>query len=227
MKPFDRFILKLPRLVIKQYAYAWLSLVLLWNSSMGWALLSLLILIIGILLLRKQSAAWVKFIQEEHAAGEGKFYVDEPAIPWGRAVVNISILFIGSGLIAYFFRGLLGLSPVKLFVLITGFTLIFQDTRYFGAPSIYIITATGIAVYFAPRLTDYRLFLTFKEISKIERTGFESHKDWDIFARTRDAKDGLLFVPKDNNGFSKLLKRLYIVPQDIDKFLEQLPYGYK
>ena len=227
MKPLDRFIHKLPRLVIKQFSYAWVPFVLLWNSSTGWALLSLLVLVIGMLMLRRKPALWVEHIRQEYAPDEGKFYVDEPGIPWGRAVRNITILFIGCGLIAYLIGDRFGLTSLKLFFLIAGFTMIFQGSRYFGAPSIYIITATGIAVYFAPGLTDYRLFLTFKEISKIERTGFEWSQGWDIFARTRHADDGLLIVPKSDTGFTKFLKMLFIVPQDIDKFLEQLPYGYK
>jgi hypothetical protein len=39
--------------------------------------------------------------------------------------------------------------------------------------------------------------------------------------------DGLLLVPKDINGFSKRMERLFIAPQNIEQFVEQLPYGYK
>jgi hypothetical protein len=107
------------------------------------------------------------------------------------------------------------------------FTLTYRDAQFFGALTIYIITATGIAVYFAPGHLDYRLFFTFKEISRIERTSFKKDNNWDFFARTRDGEDGLLLIPKDINGFSKRMEKLFIVPQDIDAFLAQLPYGYK
>jgi hypothetical protein len=107
------------------------------------------------------------------------------------------------------------------------FTLTYRDAQFFGALTIYIITATGNAVYFAPGHLDYRLFFTFKEISRIERTSFKKDNNWDFFARTRDGEDGLLLIPKDINGFSKRMEKLFIVPQDIDAFLAQLPYGYK
>ena len=83
-------------------------------------------------------------------------------------------------------------------------------------------------VYFAPGHLDYRLFFTFKEIARIERTQYKKDQNWDFFARTREVgTDGLLLIPKDIKGFSKRMEKLFIVPQDIDKFVEQLPYGYK
>jgi hypothetical protein len=41
------------------------------------------------------------------------------------------------------------------------------------------------------------------------------------------AKDGLLLVPKNPNGFTKRMEKLFIAPEDIEKFQEYLPYGYK
>ena len=77
-----------------------------------------------------------------------------------------------------------------------------------------------------PGHIDYRLFLRFKEISRIERGEYHKSLDTDIFARTQEAKDGLLLVPKDPNGFSKQINKLVIVPSNVDAFVEQLPYGY-
>jgi hypothetical protein len=166
-------------------------------------------------------------MRREHAGAGGKFYMDRPAVPWGRAVRNIAILLAGTGLVAFLIKDLLGLSFWQIFFLIVGFTLSYRDVQFFGAPTIYIITATGIAVYFAPGHLDYRLFFTFKEISRIERTSFKKDNNWDFFARVQDGTDGLLLVPKDINGFSKSMQRLFIVPQNIVGFLDQLPYGYK
>lgn len=224
----DRFILSIPRLFLKQYPYAWFPLVVLWTWPPTISIIFLAVIVVGMLCLRWQPAAWMAHMRREHAGREGKFYVDRPAVPWGRAVRNILVLLAGVGLIAFLLKGQFGLSFWQLFLLFTGFTLTYQDVRFFGAPAIYIITATGIAVYFAPGHLDYRLFITFKEIARIERTRFKKDEGWDYFARTREeSAEGLLLVPKDINGFSKRLKRLFIVPGDIEKFLEQLPYGYK
>jgi hypothetical protein len=166
-------------------------------------------------------------MRREYAGADGKFYVDVPAVPWERAVRNVAILIVGSGLAAFILKGQFGLAFWQIFFIAVGFTLSYQDVRFFGYPTIYVITATGIAVYFAPGHLDYRPFLPFKEISRIERTSFKKDQNWDFFARTRDGSEGLLLVPKNIKGFSKRLERLFIVPQDIDAFLEQLPYGYK
>ncbi len=223
----DRFILGIPRLFIKQYPYAWFPLVVLWAWPPNLSLIFLAVIVVGILSLQWQSAAWVSHIRREYAGREGKFHVDRPAVPWGRAVRNAAILLAGSSLIASLLKGQFGLASWQLFLIFGGFTLTYQDARFFGSPTIYVVTATGIAVFFAPGHLDYRLFLTFKEISRIERTRFQKDKGWDFFARSQDAADGLLLIPKDINGFSKRIKRLFILPQDIDRFVEQLPYGYK
>ena len=223
----DRFILSFPRLFLKQYPYAWFPLVVLWTWPPNISLVFLMVIIIGLLLLRWQYTAWISHMRREYAGRDGKFYVDVPAVSWGRAVRNIAILLVGSGLVAFLLKGQIGLTFWQLFFIEVGFTLTYQDYRFFGFPTIYIITATGIAVYFAPGHLDYRLFFTFKEISRIERAQFQKDKGWDIFARTRDGSDGLLLIPKDINGFSKRMQRLFIVPRDIDKFLEQLPYRYR
>lgn len=228
MKLFlERFILSIPRLFIKQYPYAWFPLAVLWVWPPNLAIMFFVIILLGMSMLQCQVAAWISHIRGDYAGPDGKFYLDVPAIPWGRAARNIAILIVASGLVASLFKGQFGLAFWQIFFIISGFTLTYQDIRFFGYPTVYIITATGIAVYFAPGHLDYRLFLTFKEIARIERTSFKKDHNWDFFARTRNGADGLLLIPKDINGFSKRLERLFIIPQDIDRFLEQLPYGYK
>jgi hypothetical protein len=229
MKPaLDRFILRVPRLFLKQYPYAWFPAIVLWTWPPNISVIFLLIIAIGMLSLRWQTSAWISYTRREHAGADGKFFVDRPTVHWGRAVRNIAILIAVSGLGASFLKGKFGLSFWQFFLIIVLFTLTYRDSQFIGAQAIYIITAPGIAVYFAPGHLDYRLFLTFKEISRIERTQFQEDKGWDFFARTRDVgAEGLLLIPKDINGFSKRLEKLFIVPQDIEAFLEQLPYGYK
>lgn len=224
----DRLILNMPRLFIKQYPYAWFPLVATWGKSVNFTVFLVSIIMSGILLLRWQSAAWVSQVRRERAGRDGKFYVDAPAVPRARAVKNLIILLGVSGLVAYLLRDQVTLGFWQIFFISAGFTLTYQDVRFFGAQVIYIVTAPGIAVYFAPGHLDYRLFFTFKEIARIERTQFKKDEGWDYFARTREAgADGLLLIPKDINGFSKRMKKLFIVPRDVDSFLEQLPYGYR
>jgi len=224
----NRFILSIPRLFLKQYPYAWFPLVVLWAWPPNISLIFFAVIVIGLLSLRWQYAAWMAYIRREYAGKDGKFYVDRPVVPWGRAVRNIAILLIGSRVIAVLLNGQLGITSWQLFFIMVGFMLTYQDYRFFGAPTTYIITATGIAVYFAPGHLDYRLFFTFKEIARIERAHFKKDQNWDFFARTREVgTEGLLLIPKDIKGFSKRMEKLFIAPQDIDRFMEQLPYGYK
>ena len=224
----DRFILNIPRLFLKQYPYAWFPLVVLWDWPPNLSLIFLAVIVIGLISIQCQYAAWMSHMRREHAGKDGKFYVDRPAIPWGRTVRNIAILVTVSGVIAVLLNGQLGITSWQFFFIVTGFMLTYQDYRFFGASTTYIITATGIAVYFAPGHLDYRLFFTFKEIARIERIQFKKDQNWDFFGRTREVgADGLLLVPKDIKGFSKRMEKLFIAPQDIDKFVEQLPYGYK
>lgn len=228
MKPaLDRFILNIPRLFIKQYPYAFFPMVVLWVWPPNLAIVFLVIILLGLSMLQWQRSAWMSHMRHEHAGADGKFYVDVPAVPYGRAARNIAILLAAGGLFALLAKGQFGLSFWDIFLIVVGFMLTYYDYRFFGFPTIYVVTATGIAVYFAPGHLDYRLFFTFKEIARIDRTSFKKDHNWDFFARTREGSDGLLLVPKDINGFSKRLERLFIVPQDIDAFLEQLPYGYK
>jgi hypothetical protein len=129
----DHFILTIPRLFIKQYPYAWFPLVVLWTWPPNISIVFLAIIVIGLLLLRWQSAAWISHMRREHAGMDGKFYVDRPAIPWGRAVRNIAILFTGGGLIAFLIKDQIGLTFWQVFLIGVGFMLTYQDMRFFGS----------------------------------------------------------------------------------------------
>ena len=227
MKTFlDRFILSIPRLYIKQFPYAWIVFIGLWAwPPSAIIFVFLFIILLGLLMVQWHHSAWLSTIQNEYSPGGGKFYVDRPPIPIRRAVKNISILLAAAGVVAFILNRQIGLEPWQMFVIIVGFSLLYRNTMFFGAPTTYVVTASGIAVYFAPTNLDYRLFLKFSEINRIERRGYEKDKGWDCFARVR-ADDGLLLIPKNPNGFTKRLDKLFIVPRDIEKFQGQLsPYG--
>ena len=228
MKSFlDRFILGIPRLYIKQFPYAWIVFIALWTWPPNLSSIFFVIVLIGLFMLQWQYSAWISGVRNEYAPNGGKFYVDRPPVPIQRAVRNVFILFVVAGLISYFLSGPVGLPVLQLFILITGFSLFYRNYSFFGAPTTYVITASGIAVHFAPGHLDYRPFLRFDEISRIERCQFQKDQGWDCFARVSDGKDGLLLIPKNPKGFTKRMEKLYIVPKDIDKFQEQLPYGFK
>ena len=228
MRSLERSILNFPRLFIKQYPYAVFPAIVLWAWPPNLGSVFFAVILAGLLLLRWKTNAWISYTRREHAGTDGKFYVDRPTVPWGRAARSIAVLLVVSTVIASYLNGQFGLSFWQFFLIFVFFTLSYQDFRFFGATAIYIVTAAGIAVYFAPGHLDYKLFFTFKEIARIERTKYQAGKNWDYFARFRDeGADGLLLVPKDVNGFSKRMERLFIVPHDADTFVEQLPYGYK
>lgn len=136
------------------------------------------------------------------------------------------VLLIGAGLLAWLLDGQFRLNAWQLFFLIAGFTLFYHDARFFGAPVTYVITDRGIGIHFVPGHIDYRLFLPFREIGRIEKSIYQKDKGWDLFARTRDVQDGLLMTPKSLNGFTKRIDKLFIAPKDVERFLEQLPHGY-
>jgi hypothetical protein len=227
MKPFlDRFILGIPRLYIKQFPYAWIAFIALWTWPPNLSSIFLLIILVGLLMLQWQYSAWVSTMRNEHASNDSKFYLDRPPVPMQRAVRNILILLAAAGLTAYFLNKQIGLTVWQVFLIIMGFSLLYRNSLFFGAPTTYIITASGIAIHFAPGHLDYRLFLKFDEISRVERCGFQKDKGWDCFARVR-TDDGLLLLPKNPKGLTKRIEKLFIVPKDIDQFLAQLPYGYR
>jgi hypothetical protein len=227
MKEFlDRAILGVPVFFLKQYPYAWIAAVTLWTRSPLFAGLFAAIVGLGVLALRWQSAAWIATLRRDHAGRRGKFYVDQPPVHWHTAARNILLLVAGSVVLAFLLEGRLGWSFWQLLVMAVGFTVLHQDTRFFGAAVTYVITATGIAIRFVPGQLDYRLFLPFKEISRIEKSDYQKDCPWDIFARSREIQEGLLMTPKHAGGFTRRIEKLFIVPRDRERFLAELPHGY-
>lgn len=222
----DHFILAIPVLFIKQFPYAWIAAIVFWAWPPTFSAVFLAIIVVGLLALRWQSSSWVSNLQREHAFKDGKFYVDQPPFSPMDSARKILILLAGAALLAWLLNGQFGLSFWQIFLMIAGFTLLYRDTQFFGAPTTYVITDQGIGIHFTPGHIDYRLFLTFKEISRIEKSKFEKDQNWDAFVRNRNTQDGLLMIPKNPNGFTKRLEKLFIAPNDREKFLEQLPHGF-
>ena len=222
----DRFILAIPVLFIKQFPYAWIAAITFWSWPPTFSLVFLVIILIGLLALRWQSSAWISNLQREHSFKEGKFYVDQPPFYWKDSARKILILAAGAAFLAWLLKGQFGLSFWQIFLIILGFTLLYRDTQFFGASTTYVITDQGIGIHFVPGHIDYRLFLNFKEISRIQKSRYQKDLNWDAFVRNRNTPDGLLMTPKNPNGFTKRIEKLFIAPNDPEKFLEQLPHGY-
>ena len=223
----DRLILGFPVLFLKQYPYAWIAAVALWMWPPGISVIFIFIILLGILMLSWQTSAWISNLRREHAFEGGKFHVDQPPIPLGKFVQRFLILLVGSGLFAWLLNGRFGLNFWQFFLMAIGFTLFYYDTRFFGAATTYVITDEGIGIRWVPGHIDYRLFLFFKEISHIEKREYQKDENWDLFVRSRDTKDGLLLIPRNSNGFTRRIDKLFIAPQDMRTFLEQLPQEYR
>jgi len=173
-----------------------------------------------------QSRAWISNLHREHAYQGGKFHVDQPPVSLEKLAQRFLILLIGASLFAWLLNGRFGLNFWQLFLMAIGFTLCYYDTRFFGADTTYVITHEGIGIRFIPGHIDYRLFLSFKEISHLEKKEYQKDENWDLFARSRDTKNGLLLIPKNPNGFTRRVDKLFIAPKDVERFLEQLPQGF-
>ncbi len=228
MKQFlDHFILGFPVLFIKQYPYAWIAAVAFWAWPPYFSAVFLAVVVIGLLMLRWQSTAWMSNLRREHASPQGKFYVDEAPFSLPASARKILLLVLGGVVLAWLLKGQLGLSFWQFFIMIAGFTLFYQDTRFLGSPATYAITDQGIGIRFVPGHLDYRLFFPFREISRVQKAQSPKDKDWDVLARTQDAQAGLLMLPKDPNGFTRRIGKVFITPKNIDEFLAQLPPGCK
>ena len=222
----DRFILGIPVLFIKQFTYAWIAFVVLWTWPPTIAWVFLLIVLLGIMVLKWRSLAWISNLRREHASRDGKIHVDTPGMDAKDAARKVLILITAASLGGWLFDGQFGLHFWQILLIIAGFTLLYQDTRFFGASTIYAVTNRGIGIYFIPGHIDYRLFLEFKEIARIERRVYEEGENWNLFVRSHSVRQGLLLIPRNPDGFSKRIGRVFIAPADLDAFIRQLPPGH-
>lgn len=223
----DHLILAIPVVFIKQYAFAWIAAIALWTWPPVASGIFLAIVMIGILMLRWQSIAWLSNLRREHASPNGKFYIDQPPVRVWESAQKILILLAGAGIMAWFLRDRFGMGFWQLFIMVAGFILLYYDTRFVGWLSTYVVTDRGIGIRFVPGRIDYRLFIPFEEIRRIGKSQFQKDRNWELFAPSRDTKDGLLMTPQNPEGFTKRIERLFIAPSSMEKFLEQVPQGCK
>jgi len=227
MKQFlDRFILYFPVLFIKQYPYAWIAGVALWSWPPNISAAFFLIVLLGILAIHWREAAWISEMRRQHAPHGETFYIERLPIPIGRAVRNITILLVISATLAWFFSGMFRLGFWQTFILVFGFAICYLDVRFFSFVTIYIVTGGGIAIYFVPSHTDYRLFFSFKEMAEVRRLDHieKIGEKWTVLSRLRTASSGLLLVPRSPKGFTRILDgEILLTPRNVDEFLKYIP----
>lgn len=219
----DSFILSIPTLFIKQYPYAWIPAAALWTWPPFASAIIFLIVLLGILSLHWRAAAWISSVRREH--GDDPFHVERLPIPVPTAIRNIAILLVIAALTSWLLHQSLRLGFWQTVVMIVGFGLCYLDTSFFGGFVIYIVTGTGIAIYYIPGHTDYRIFLRFKEIRQAARLEQieKIPESWAVIARLRKATRGVLLVPRSPTGFSPRLREVLLTPVDTDGFLKHIP----
>lgn len=222
----DRFILNIPTLFIKQYPYAWIAAIALWSWPLNISAVLFLIVAFGVFSLNWREAAWIAETRRQHAPKNETYYVDRLSIPLPRAVRNLAILTAVSAATAWTLGGRLNLTQWQAFIMIFGFGLFYLDTLFFGAVTVYIVTGGGIAIYYIPGHTDYRIFIRFKEMDGVVRLRRIERlpESWTLFSRARTATSGVLLQPRDARGFSRFLDGdVLLTPTNVDEFLKHVP----
>src|SRR5688500_17002940 len=116
----DRFILSVPLLFIKQFPYAWIAVIALWGWPPVVSGIFILIIVLGMLMMRWQSRAWISNLRHQYVFKDGKFHVDEPDISLTESARKIMFLLAGSALIAWLLKGQFGLTFWQIFLMIVG-----------------------------------------------------------------------------------------------------------
>lgn len=222
----DRFILYIPTLFIKQYPYAWIVAIALWSWPLNISAVFFLIVAFGVFSLNWRGAAWTSEMRRQYAPKNETFYKDRLRIPKPQAARNLAILAAISAATAWILGGRLSLSFWQAFIMLSGFGLFYLDTLFFGPVAIYIVTGGGIAIYYIPGHTDYRIFLRFNEMDRIVRMDRieKRPESWSVLSRVRNAGSGILLTPRHARGFTRLLDgEVLLTPTNVDEFLKLVP----
>ncbi|MEW5938711.1 MAG: hypothetical protein AB1750_03545 [Chloroflexota bacterium] len=222
----DRFILSFPVLFLKQYPYAWIAVVALWDWPPVLSGVFLAVIAIGIAALNWRAAAWISEQRRQLAPnGNGTFLVQRVPIPWAHTARGVAVLLAVAAVTAWLAGDLVGLGFWRFFIMIVGFALTYLDTRFFGAEATYVLADSGVAVYFVSGHLDYRVFLRFKEMERVQRLDAAEKigETWWVFSRLRKAKSGILIQPRNPAGFSKQIREVFLTPTNVDEFLARIP----
>jgi hypothetical protein len=222
----NKFILYFPTLFIKQYPYAWIAAIVLWTWPLNISAIFFLIVVIGVFSLHWREAAWISEMRRQHAPKNETFYIDRLPISVQRSVLRIAILLAVSALTAWLIDGPFDLGYWQALIMIVGFLLMYVDTYFFGALTIYVVTGGGIAIYFIPGHTDYRIFIRFNEMGQVVRMEHieKRPESWSVLSRVHTAMSGILLVPRHAKGFTRVLDgEVLLTPTNVDEFLKYIP----
>ena len=217
----EKFFLRLPASTLRKVSYAWFGVVVFYPWSPLIAAFLGASLLLSLLLLFAHNRAWEQLEIEEATTQKLDPYVDRPRMPWGIQIRNLALALIASGAVAYFLGGRLSLTGPQWFLIFIGFFLLQFDLRLFGAPVVYILSTRGLAIRYA----DIKVFLHYGEIrTVIYVTDIKKPApNWNLLTPYPSIKEGLLLVPSNKDGFTRLLDQILLAPTDIKLFLERLP----
>ena len=221
MQIFEKFILSIPHLFLKQVPYAWILVVALWNWPPVISGIFLAIIFLGLFLMMMQQRAWESKIKREYRV----LYRDQPRAPWNYRIRNLALVCAGSGILGFLFNGRLGFSGLQWFLLLSGVMLLYKDALLLGASTVYLVTNKGIAVRYVPGHIDYRLHFFYDEIRGI--TFVDSIEKipltWSVLSPTRKVKRGMLLKPRSLDGFTWRIDEALLTPTDTDEFRKYFP----
>lgn len=229
MRFLESFILGIPYLFLKKIPYAWLAVIFFWvwpPVLFSWILVGIILL--GLLMMDWQRRAWEAKLVREHHQGTEKPFIDRPKMPLQTQMRNLALVVLGSGLVAWIFRGQFELGFWQWFFLFTGFMLLYMDHRLLGATTVYILTDQGIGIRFAPGHVDYRMFFSYNEIWRAQRMRIRAPEKlpvrWSVITPTRKPSEGVLLTPRNRDGFTRQIKsEILLAPTEVETFLEHFP----
>lgn len=219
MNAFDHLIRNLPAGTIHKLSYAWVGAVFLFPWSPAISVVLAVTALLAVVIPMLQRRVWEADLQREHTV----VYVDRPSIPLLRRALNLALAFVGSAILAYLLDGQLGMAGLAWFLITLGLFVFQLDERLFGAPTVYLVTTEGIGIIHST----VRLFLSFAEIEQILAIADvdELPARWAVMAPTASPASGVLLVPVDRAGFTRLVDHVLTTPQEPDRFLHHVPPG--
>ena len=226
MKPeLEDYLLKLPTGTLRKGSYAWFGVVVFypWSLLIAAGLCGLLLL--SLLLVNLQNRAWEHRELREAEGATQPPYIDRPRLAHSLQIRNFLLALLASSVVAYLLGGRMNLSRLQWFLIFIGFFILQMDLRLFGAPVVYILSHQGLAI----RYSDLKVFIRFGEIRSIAQVKNikKPSPRWRLLTPSQSTKEGLLLIPQDKQGFTRLLDQILLAPTNNQEFLGRIPSRIK
>jgi hypothetical protein len=217
----EKFFIDLPAGTLRKSSYAWFGVVVIYPWSRTVAALLGAVLLLCLVLLYLHNYSWEQRELREAQKGEDEPYIDRPRVTVITQIRNLGLAMALSGAVAYLLGGQLGLSRLQWFLIFGGFFLLQMDRRLLGAGVVYILSNAGLSI----RWSDIKVFIHFYEIRSVTRvSGIKKPSPrWVLLTPSQSVSEGLLLIPSDREGFTRLLDHILLAPADQQSFLERLP----